>query len=463
MYISMPTHIEKCIELLEKNGFKAYIVGGCVRDRIIGKEPNDWDICTSATPEEIKEVFKGKKTVDVGINHGTVVLLLGDETIEITTFRIDGTYSDGRRPDRVEFTSKLIEDLSRRDFTINAIAYNHDIGIVDYFNGVRDIENKTIRCVGNPEKRFKEDALRIMRALRFMAQLNYRIEEKTSIAMDNNKELLKKISMERITVELNKLILSDFPNDGIEHIFNMNIMSIVVPSLKKYIGECIYDSFTVKECIEVVESCSKNLHSRLTIFLYYILNYCKHTGKNIGEKNSKEEISNSKPKYHMEMSNACEDILTNLHYDNNTIKNVTTLMAHYDTPIYADKIYIKRLLQSIGIELLHELIIIKDVTKTFLEKENLEIKTQFSIDKKGIELIIDDILQNKEVYYKMDLKITGKDLINMGVKEGVLIGKILDELLEIVIKDSKNNEKGRLILYAQHIYEGLKNKGNLYK
>ncbi len=456
MYINMPSHIEKCIKFIEKNGFEAYIVGGCVRDSIIGKNPNDWDICTSATPKEIKEIFKKEKTIDVGIEHGTVVVLLENETVEITTFRIDGDYSDGRRPDSVEFTSKLIDDLARRDFTINAIAYNHRIGIRDYFNGVKDIERKVIRCVGDPDKRFKEDSLRIMRALRFIAQLNYKIEEKTLIAIEHNKELLKKISLERIVVELNKLILSDCSGDGIKYMLDMDIMSIVVPYLKNYEGKYIYDSSKIKESIKVIEGCPKKLHVRLTVFLYYLLKSYKDEDENIIESDYKEELFRLKPKRDIKLSIKCEKILKGLHYDNKTIKNVSTLMAYYDTQIYEDKVYIKRLLQGMGADLLDELIIVKYVTKTFLEEENLEIKAEFNLNKMRIELILDEILKNEEAYRKLDLKITGKDLIDLGVKEGIVIGKILDELLEIAIQDPKNNDKGKLTIYAQEIYKDFK-------
>ena len=461
MYINMPICIEKCIKRIEKSGFQAYIVGGCVRDSIIGKKPNDWDICTSATPEEIKEIFKSEKTIDVGIEHGTVVVLLENEAIEITTFRIDGNYSDGRRPDRVEFTSELIEDLSRRDFTINAIAYNHKMGIVDYFNGVQDIGNKVIKCVGNPEKRFREDALRIMRALRFMTQLNYNIEEKTLTALNNNKELLKRISIERISVELNKLILSDYPSDGIENIFNMNIMFIVLPFLKKHEGEYIYDYSNVKRCIGVIEKSPKKIHVRLTVFLYYLLYEHKKESIDIIKRNSKEDVSTLKPHYDIKLKITCEDILKKLHYGNNTIKKVSTLIAYYDTPIYKDKLYIKRLLQSIGVEALCELVIIKDVTRMFLEKENLEIGEQFNVNRSDIEQILEEILENKEVYHKSGLEVTGKDLIKLGIEEGILIGKILDELLEIAIKEPKNNEKEKLTLYAQQMYNNLKSNKNM--
>lgn len=453
MYINMPIYVEKCIKYIERSGFEAYIVGGCVRDSIIGKQPNDWDICTSANPEVIKEIFKNEKTIDVGIEHGTVVVMIDNEAIEITTFRIDGEYSDGRKPDSVEFTTRLIEDLSRRDFTINAIAYNHRSGIVDYFNGIRDIENKIIRCVGNPEKRFKEDALRIMRALRFMTQLNYNIEEQTLIAINNNKELIKKISVERVVIELNKLILSDYPREGIKEIMNMDIMAIVISGLKGYENKFKCNPFNEKVCISAIENSPKQLHIRLTIFLYYLLN-CYND--EIISLNSKEDKCSINPKCNIDIKRKCEIILKALHYDNNTIKKVSTLIAYYDIPIYEDKAYIKRILQNIGIGTFHELIVIKDITKMCLGKENLEIEKQFSISRGYGEKILEEILRNNEAYNKSHLKITGKDLISLGIRAGVVVGKILDELLEIVIKEPQDNCKEKLLIYAQQIYINFK-------
>lgn len=453
MYINMPTYVEKCIKYIERSGFEAYIVGGCVRDSIIGKQPNDWDICTSATPEVIKEIFKNEKTIDVGIEHGTVVVMIDDEALEITTFRIDGKYSDGRKPDSVEFTSRLIEDLSRRDFTINAIAYNHRSGIVDYFNGSEDIENKIIRCVGNPEKRFKEDALRIMRALRFMTQLNYKIESQTLLAINNNRELIKRISVERVIIELNKLILSDYPGKGIREIINMDIMAIVISGLKGYEDEFRFHPLNKEVCVRAIENSPKQLYIRLTIFLYYLLN-CNYD-ENV-RINLKEDEFSISPKCNIDIKRKCEIILKALHYDNNTIKKVSTLIAYYDTPIYEDKVYIKRTLQNIGVETFHELIIIKDITRMCLEKENLEIKKQFNVSKSYVEKILKEILRNNEAYNKSHLKITGKDLIREGIREGILVGQILDELLEIVIKEPKDNYKEKLLIYAQQIYLNLK-------
>jgi len=243
-----------------------------------------------------------------------------------------------------------------------------------------------------------------------MAQLNYKIEKETLIAIENNKELFKKISRERIIVELNKLILSDYPGDGIKYMLSMGIMPILVPYLYKDKEKYIYDFFKVKECIKVIEGCPKKLYVRLTVFLYYILKSNKD--ENNIRIDYKENTSKLIPKQDIKISIKCKEILKELHYDNRTIKNVSTLIAYYDTPIYEDKAYLKRLLQGTGLDVLGELIVVKDITKTFLKEENLEMITQFNLNKTRIELILDEIMKNEEVYRKSDLKITGTDLIN---------------------------------------------------
>ena len=209
MKIKMPAQAAKVIQTLVQHGFEAYIVGGCVRDSILGRTPGDWDITTSASPQEVKEIFD--HTVDTGIEHGTVTVLMNHEPYEVTTYRVDGKYEDHRRPNEVHFTKSLREDLLRRDFTINAMAYNDSEGIIDMYDGMTDLKNQTIRCVGEAKKRFDEDALRILRALRFQAQLGFQIEEKTEEAIKNQAKFLKDISAERIQVELEKLITSAHP------------------------------------------------------------------------------------------------------------------------------------------------------------------------------------------------------------------------------------------------------------
>jgi tRNA nucleotidyltransferase (CCA-adding enzyme) len=232
--INLPKEVEFIIDCLYKNGYEAYVVGGCVRDSILKLNPQDWDICTQAKPHEIIECFKEHKIIETGIKHGTVSVFLNGESYEITTYRVDGRYSDARHPDDVIFVSSLKEDLKRRDFTINAMAYNNKDGLVDYFGGYKDLSDKIIKCVGNCSIRFNEDSLRILRALRFVAKFDFEIEKKTSKAICENKELLNYLSAERIREELNKLLLSE----GAEKILldYPLVLSVFIPNIEATVG-----------------------------------------------------------------------------------------------------------------------------------------------------------------------------------------------------------------------------------
>ena len=227
--IKLPETTEYIIEKIEKNGFEAFAVGGCIRDSLLGRVPNDWDIATSAKPEDIMNIFEN--TVETGIEHGTVTVVIDKEPYEVTTYRIDGDYTDGRHPDSVEFTENIEEDLSRRDFTINAMAYNNSTGLVDVFGGRDDLENKVIRCVGDPRKRFEEDALRMMRGIRFSAQLGFSIENDTFKAIEEMSDLISAVSIERINVEFTKTLMSDTKKIMIYH--ESGILKNILPELYK--------------------------------------------------------------------------------------------------------------------------------------------------------------------------------------------------------------------------------------
>lgn len=415
--IDIPKHINKCINMLNKAGYDAYIVGGCVRDSIIGRIPNDWDICTLATPLEIKDIFAEYKTIDIGIEHGTIAVMFKEDKIEITTYRVDGKYVDNRRPSSVTFTRSLLEDLSRRDFTINAMAYNKKSGIIDYFGGKDDILKKVIRCVGDPVKRFNEDALRIMRALRFAAQLDYYIEDRTFKGIDTTKKLLKNISKERIVVELNKLILSQNPSSIIKILFNLNIFEYII----NFIGECSLKvdklSEVTEKCGLVLERCPQDLVVRLSVLINYII-------QSYGFIEGCEENKNKK--------RACigEKILRELKYDNKTIKAVSVLLLYYDIEIIENKVYIKKVLKDIDIELFKKLLHIKNAELNKNNTNNL--------------MILNYIVDNNECFKINDLKINGKDIINLGIKNGKIIGEILNALLNMVIENPNMNDEDKL-------------------
>lgn len=428
--INIPEHINMCINMLNKAGYEAYIVGGCVRDSIIGRVPNDWDICTSATPLQIKKVFEEYNTIDVGIEHGTIAVIFKEEKIEITTYRVDGKYLDNRRPDSVTFTLSLKEDLSRRDFTINAMAYSKETGIIDYFSGKDDISKKIIRCVGDPVKRFSEDALRIMRALRFAAQLDYFIDDRTFTGISTTKKLLKNISKERITIELNKLILSKNSSSIINILFNLSIFEVII----NFVEECSLKvdkvSELIKKCGLVLDRCPQDLVVRLSVLINYIIQvYSLIEGY--------EENINKKKAY------IGEQILRELKYDNSTVKAVSVLLLYYDTEIIENEVYIKKILKDIDIELFKKLLYIKNA-----ELNENNTNNSFSI--------LNYIIDNNECFKIRDLKINGKDIINLGAENGKIIGEILNALLNMVIENPSMNEEDKLKEVALKIITCLK-------
>lgn len=395
MYIiNLPDEVKKTLNILTNNGFEAYTVGGCVRDSIMGKSPSDWDITTSATPDEISSCFRGYRLIETGIKHGTITVIINKMQIEITTYRIDGKYSDNRRPDDVLFTDNIEFDLKRRDFTINALAYNGN-EIIDLFGGIDDIDNKTIKCVGDPDERFNEDGLRILRALRFASVLNFRTEKNTSESINKNKYLLNNISMERINTEFNKLLMGDnFQRTILEY---RDVIEVFIPELSKISIE------ELKYRLNAMSSLN-SLILRLSVLLYKI-----------------EEP---------------DSILMGLKYDNATIKSVKLLTSNIDIKIYPDSVNIKKSLHNINYVNLCNLIQIKKVL--FKNEYDELIKS---------EEIINEIIETNQCYSLKTLAISGQDLIDAGIPKGKNIGKILDKILNEVIEGNLENEKNSLHNY----------------
>lgn len=330
--IDIPKSVKLIIDILEKNGYEAFAVGGCVRDTILDRKPQDWDITTSALPNQVKELFY--RTIDTGIQHGTVTVLIKGVGYEVTTYRIDGEYNDSRHPESVEFTADLIEDLKRRDFTINAMAYNPGIGLVDAFDGIGDIEKKEIRCVGNPRERFREDALRILRAVRFSAQLGFHIEEGTMEAIKELAGTLENISAERIHVELEKLIMSNHP-DKLITAYEAGITKVVLPEFDAMM-ECPqvspYHMYNVGEhTIKVMENVPPTKEMRWAALLHDV-------GKPDSVTYDKKEPTRMHFYGHAHVgAKMVSTILRRLKMDNKTIKLVTRLVEHHDDRPVADK------------------------------------------------------------------------------------------------------------------------------
>lgn len=439
MKIEMPHQIEKAIALLEASGFEAYIVGGCVRDTIMGRKPSDWDVTTSANPDEICSVFKQYKTVLTGVKHGTVTVIIEHFHVEITAFRTDGEYSDSRRPDSVTFTRNLKEDLARRDFTMNAIAYNPQTGLIDYFGGISDIENMTLRCVGDPDKRFSEDALRIMRAVRFASVLSLTMDEKTHLSIHKNCGLLKNISSERIASELNKLLLGDYV-EKILHEYK-DVIAVFIPEIvptfdfdqRNY--HHIYDVWG--HIVSSVAAAPKLIYVRLAMLFHDIAKpQClKFDSRGIGHFSGHPQMGRD----------IAAAVLKRLRYDSATIKIVSFLVLYHDTALPPDKTEIKKWImkyQKTLIQLLFEVKVADNMAKNRNFPQRL-------IEAKEGRAVLRKIIKNDECCSLEQLKINGSDLIAAGFNEDRSIGDILKELLTAVIEDRCKNDKEELLALAK--------------
>lgn len=440
--INMPKEVEYIITTLEEQGHEAYAVGGCIRDSLLNRMPQDWDITTDAKVDEVIKIFKslGLNVVETGIKYGTVTVFINFIGYELTTYRIDGNYLDGRHPEKVEFTNNLKEDLSRRDFTINAMAYNNKSGLVDYYNGREDLENKIIKSVGDPLNRFSEDALRMIRGVRFSAQLNFNIEKSTRDAIKRLSENIKNVSVERIRVEFNKILLS--PN--VYKIKELNQCGLLKSFFLEYniceetMQNNKYHIYNVGDhLICSAQNVDNKLHLKLTMLLHDIGKpKCKTTDNDgIDHFYGHEKIS----------SEMARIILRRLKYDNKTIDKVSFLIKYHHYPI-ENKRNIKKLLNKIGLEPFRDLLKVKegDIKAQNLMFFNNRYKSILKAEK-----ILDEILKYKECFTLKNLAIDGKDLINLGYKNGKDIGKTLNSLLELVLKNPELNKKEELIKYIK--------------
>ena len=433
--ILLPEKVNMIIHTIQAAGFEAYAVGGCVRDSILGRVPDDWDITTSAKPEDIKKLFK--RTIDTGIEHGTVTVMLEAEGFEVTTYRIDGEYEDSRHPKEVTFTSNLREDLRRRDFTINAMAYNDEVGLVDIFEGISDIEKKIIRCVGDAKERFTEDALRMMRAVRFSAQLGYSIDEGTKEAIKELAPTLQKISAERVQVELVKLVTSNNP-DYLKIAYETGITAIVLPEFDL--------------CMETEQKNPHHMYSvgehTLWSMKYVERDKVLRLAMLFHDMGKPEAITtDDKGIHHFHghnelSSQITREVLRRLRFDNDTIHKVERLVYFHDyRPALTDK-SVRRFVAKIG----------KDLFPLYILVQTADVKAQSDYKKEEklhnietVNNIFQGILEREECLCLKDLAVTGKDLIDLGIKPGKEIGEILNHLLEMVLENPVLNEKEILL------------------
>lgn len=435
MNIQLPEKVQQIIKTLQSHGYEAYAVGGCVRDSLLGRTPGDWDITTSALPEETKALFD--KTFDTGIEHGTITVLMGKEGFEVTTYRIDGKYEDSRHPSEVTFTRCLSEDLLRRDFTINAMAYNDEDGIVDLFDGMADLEKKVIRCVGNAEARFGEDALRIMRAVRFSAQLGFEIEEQTQAAIRKLAFSLKNISAERIQVELIKLLTSPHP-EQIRLAYELGITEVMLPEFDRMMEtaqETPHHCHNVGEhTIAALQHCPSDKILRLTMLFHDM-------GK--PEKKTMDENGIAHFKGHAVVSEAiAKEIMHRLKFDNDTLRKVTKLVYYHDLRMPATPRNVRRAMNRIGTELFPYYLNVRRADtlaqSMFRREEKLE-------NIQEIENIYLQIMELQECVSLKDLAVKGGDLLAVGVERGPQIGETLNKLLELVLEEPEKNQKELLL------------------
>lgn len=435
MQIQLPDKVHHIINTLEEAGYEAYAVGGCVRDSILGREPDDWDITTSAKPEEIKHLFP--RTVDTGIKHGTVTVLLGGEGFEVTTYRIDGVYEDGRHPSEVTFTASLKEDLRRRDFTINAMAYNARSGLVDLYGGLADMENRVIRCVGNAGERFDEDALRMLRAVRFSAQLAYRIEEATGEAVKALAPNLQKISAERIQVELVKLVTSPNP-DYLRTAYELGITAQILPEFDL----CMETPQRHKHhCYGVGEHI---LHSMIGVGPDKVMRLgmlFHDIGKPQTLTIDPDGTTHNK-RHPYEGEKITRKVMRRLKFDNDTTDKVTKLVLYHDYDIAPTEAGVRRAINRMGEDIFAMIFAVRraDIAaqSDYMREEKLA-KVAY------IEKLYSEIMARKDAVTLKDLAISGNDLIAEGMPPGRQIGETLSALLERVLDDPSLNKREILL------------------
>lgn len=433
--INIPLDVQLILDRLHDNNYKAYVVGGCVRDSVLGLEPKDWDITTNAKPTNVIDMFKDFSVIPTGLKHGTVTIMINNIGYEITTFRVYGEYEDNRHSKTVTFTNELKADLSRRDFTINAMAYNNREGLIDYFGGLKDIGNKLIRCVGNSTDRFNEDALRMLRAIRFSAKLGFY----TNFDIDNSiNELasnINKISKERIREELNKIIMSN-PEKIIDLCENELMYYIFegISKMYKFKQNNPYHSYNLLgHTINSMNVIEKRLELRLAMLLH-------DTGKVNTQTTDDNGICHYKG-HAKESKRIAQEFLKEYKYDNSTIDKVIILIENHDYIFsedeYTIKKQIKRLLNKIGEENLKDLILVRqaDIMAQNPIYAIERLKKTFLI-----ENILNEVLNEHECFSVKNLNINGNDLINLGFKQGKEIGTILNKLLDAVIEEKVEND-----------------------
>ena len=434
MKIQLPEKVKVIIQTLEAAGYEAYAVGGCVRDSVLGRIPADWDITTSALPEQVKELFH--RTIDTGIEHGTVTVMMDKEGFEVTTYRIDGEYRDHRHPEQVNFTGELKEDLRRRDFTINAMAYNDRCGMVDAFGEIEDLKHGVIRCVGVAGERFEEDALRILRAVRFAAQLGFEIEKETADAARALAGNLKDISAERIQTELVKLLVSPHP-EMLRTAYELGITRVVLPEFDVMMEtpqHHPHHMYSVGEhTLKALEFTDPEKVLRLSVLFH-----------DFGKPQTRTTVDGV-DHFHGHANVSAQEtvrIMRRLKFDNATMDQVKRIVLYHDARPQPDERQIRRFLHRAGEDIFPELFQVMGAD-ILAQSEYRKIEKLVNLER--VHQVYDEILKRKDCISLKNLQVTGKDLIAAGMEPGKKIGEILNQMLEDVLETPEHNEREYLL------------------
>lgn len=443
MKIDMPEQVKYIIEKLKNNDCEAYVVGGCVRDSLLGREPKDWDITTPCNPYKVMRIFEkeGYTVIPTGIKHGTVTVVIDDVNYEITTYRSDGKYTNGRKPDEVHFTNSLSKDLARRDFTINAMAYNDEKGLIDYHDGLIHLQEKIIKCVGNPHKRFKEDELRKLRAIRFACTLGFDVDDEAMRAIMTKVGRIYKLSSERIRSEFDKILLSDNACKGLRVLYHTGILSVIMPEFARCYGfeqkNVHHDKDVFEHTLSVIKNTPKDLEMRLSALFH-----------DIGKPNTFSIGEDGQGHFYNHANESCAiatKIMRRLKYDNKTIKYVRLLVMKHMIPADIGRTGIKRLLVKMGEEHMFKLtgLVIADRLASASEYSYYD-------DIIKIENMVKEILVEEEPMSISDLEINGYTMLELGYKPSKEMGIVMKEMLELVMNDASLNTAEYLTEYAKN-------------
>ena len=441
MKITIPWQCERILQRFDENDIEAYLVGGCVRDSLLGKAPKDWDICTEALPEQVMELFKTEKVILTGLQHGTVTVLIGGMPVEITTYRIDGAYEDNRHPTEVFFTNNLREDLSRRDFTINALAYHPDRGVIDYFDGIGDLERGMIRCVGEPAARYQEDGLRILRAVRFACVLNFQFEQETEAAIARYSYLLRNIAKERIQLEFDKILTSSWAAYGLETLARLDCFPYILPEIChtwqfEQLGSLHqYDVFG--HTLQAVSFVPDDVVLRLTMLLH-----------DIGKPYVWQQTAEGKdifPQHEVVGAAMAAEILERMRYDKKTVAQVKLLVAEHTRGLLPEPYSMRRAVADLGVEGVRQLILVK---RADIQAHNEALSADPLTVFDEMEAVLAEILQRGDCCSLKQLAVTGKDITALGYK-GRAVGAVLEYLLQLVLKDPARNHRTYLLEQAE--------------